>query len=808
MMHASLDLLEFDALKALLGRYVSTPMGQAAVAAVAPGTDCEILAASLAETGEAMEYLRTAARPQTVGRGGAVRLHFDVADPSAGIRKLQIEGAVLEPLEILDLTEFLDRAAEARALLAAAVERFPRLGARAAGIGEFRPLLKELSGKVLPDGTIADYASVALGRIRRDMERQRKQIQDSLERFLKLHREDGVLQEDFVTIRNERFVVPVVPGARRRVEGVIHGASGTGHTLFLEPFETIDLNNELVAMAEEEMREVHRILREMTGHLRRYAESIARALGVMSGLEFLFAKAQFAIDFECVIPGFSPAGRRRLHLLEARHPLLDDVLRGEGRRPVPVSLKLDEDQRTLLISGPNTGGKTVTMKTVGLLSLMAQSALPVPCVEAEFPIFQEILADIGDQQSIQESLSTFSAHITRVRDMMQQATRDSLILLDELGRATDPEEGGPLGVAILDRFLGCGSFTVASTHLLALKIFGTSTPGVVNGSMGFDDQTLEPTFRLSLGAPGRSAGLDIAQRLGLPRAVIERARAAGSSSERDIARFLAELQARVANVRELEQEVAERRAALAAHEQNLASEWQQKETAKLRELELRVEGLMARFEQQAAQTIEAIARRTGERKMAEQARRAVARTKRELRQEMEATVLETRDDARQGELGAPKAAIVEGARVRLRDVREPATVLRLLDNGEIEVQAGFMKMRLGTDEVVEVVGETGGGRKLPKNISYQSGPAWNVSYREVNVIGKRAEEAVAEVDKFLDSAALAGVQRVRIIHGHGMGILKRAVSELLASSPHVAKHYPAPPGEGGSGATIAEMREP
>ncbi|MCX6623339.1 MAG: Smr/MutS family protein, partial [Acidobacteria bacterium] len=481
--------------------------------------------------------------------------------------------------------------------------------------------------------------------------------------------------------------------------------------------------------------------------------------------------------------------------------------RRQRRRLVPVSLSLDEHQRTLLISGPNTGGKTVTMKTVGLLCLMAQCGLPVPCTQAEFPIFHEILADIGDQQSIQESLSTFSAHIGRVRDMLSEATRDSLVLMDELGRATDPEEGGALGVAILDRFLSSGAFTVASTHLLALKIFGANTPGVVNGSMGFDDQTLEPTYLLQLGAPGRSAGLDIAQRLGMARPVIDRARAAMSSSERDIARFLGELQARLANVQELELEVAERRQALTVREQSLAKEWQQKESEKLREMERRCDALMARFDEQAGQAIDSILQKTGERKTAEQARRSVAKTKREFREEIETTVLSTRDEARQGELAASKPKIVEGARVRLRDLREPATVLRKFDNGEIEVQAGFMKMRVDSGDVLEVLGEGPATAKLPKNVSYQSGPTWNISYREVNVIGKRAEEALEEVDKFLDSATFAGVQRVRIVHGHGMGILKRAIGELLAKSPHVAKHYPAPPNEGGTGATIAEIRE-
>ena len=295
---------------------------------------------------------------------------------------------------------------------------------------------------------MADSASVALGRIRRDIERQRKAIQESLERFLRAHQEEGVLQEEFVTIRNERFVVPVISGQRRRIEGVIHGASASGHTLFVEPLETIDLNNELVRLTEEETREVHRILREITERLRGYAESIRETLAVMGKLELLFAKARFAQEFDCAIPRFGSL----VLLRDARHPLLEDVLRKQRRHTVPISLELHPGSKTLLISGPNTGGKTVLLKTVGLLSLMAQAALPVPASEAEFPIFEQVLADIGDYQSIQESLSTFSAHISNIREMALDVTPDSLVLLDELGAATDPEEGGALGLGVVDHF--------------------------------------------------------------------------------------------------------------------------------------------------------------------------------------------------------------------------------------------------------------------------------------------------------------------------------------------------------------------
>ena len=297
-------------------------------------------------------------------------------------------------------------------------------------------------------------------------------------------------------------MVPVIAGQRRKLDGVIHGASSSGHTLFVEPLETIDLNNELVRLAEEEAREVHRILLEMTDRLRGYADSIRQTLATMGELELIFAKARFALEFDCSIPRFG----ERLLLRDARHPLLEDVLRRRQKKAVPVSLELTREQRTLLISGPNTGGKTVTLKTVGLLSLMAQSALPVPAAEAEFPLFEQVLADIGDYQSIQENLSTFSAHVSHIREMALDVTPDSLVLLDELGAATDPEEGGALGVAIVEHFRGAGAFTLVSTHLLALKIYGASTAGVVNGSMGFDEETLEPTYTLQLGAAGEIGG--------------------------------------------------------------------------------------------------------------------------------------------------------------------------------------------------------------------------------------------------------------------------------------------------------------
>ena len=810
MNRTSLDLLEFEGLRQLLGRFVQSPLGRAELERVQPVADRAFLESTLAGVREALDYVRLSMEPQQPVRGAAIRVRFDaVPDVAAASRMVGVEGAVLEPRQILEMTQLLERAADIRGILLSAAERFPLLGARAEQLADLREVLRDLRGKILPDCSIADDASVALQRIRRDIEKQRKQIQISLERFVRAHRDDGVLQEDFITIRNDRLVVPVAAGQQRHVPGVMHGASSTGHTLFIEPLETIDLNNEVVRLTEEEHREVQRILRELTELLRAHAGGVRETVRVLGELDLLFAKANFAVDFGCVIPSFTAAWDRRLVLENARHPLLEDVLRRQHKRVVPLSLTLEERRRTLLISGPNTGGKTVSMKTVGLLALMAQAGLPVPAARAEFPLFDQVLADIGDQQSIQESLSTFSAHIEHIRDMLEAVTRDSLVLLDELGRATDPEEGGALGVAIVERFRTSGAFTLASTHLLALKVHGANTEGVLNGSMGFDDATLEPTYVLRTGAPGKSAGLEIAGRLGMPAELIERARLAMTHQERDISRFLGELHERIDRAAENERDVEREREALAARERSLAKEWEQREAAKFREMEQRCDKAVAAFEAQARETIEQIARVAeggAQRKAADQAMRKVARTRREFKEEVQNTVLAVPGAAKPAQAVPPR--LEEGARVRLLGVREPARVLRKLSDDRIEVQAGLMKMQIGVEDVEEVL-PAGAAEKsrLPQGVSYEpSGPAWNVTYREINVIGKRAEEACDEVDKFLDTAALASVDRVRIVHGHGMGILRKAIADLLAANPHVAQFYAASQAEGGTGATVVELK--
>jgi DNA mismatch repair protein MutS2 len=779
-------VLEFEPLRALLGRYVRSSLGRAEVAKIEPTSDRAQIEAALADTEEAVAYVRTSSQPQP--RGATTRVRFDdIAELGPTLAQLRIEGATLDGAEIYELSRLLDLAAEARTALLSASEKFPRLAAHASRIADLRELAKDLRGKILPDGTLADHASVALGRLRRECEKQRHLIQESLERFLRAHRQDGTLQEDFVTIRNDRFVVPVVTGRERGVDGVIHGASGSGRTLFVEPLETINLNNELVHLHEEELREVHRLLREFTARLREHAVEIASTAGALAKLELLFTKAEFAVDFNCVVPRLSPDNARKVILSRARHPLLEDILRQKKKSVVPVSLSLDQTVRTLLISGPNTGGKTVALKTVGLLALMTHAGLPVPALEAEFPLFDQILADIGDHQSLQESLSSFSSHILTISKMLEDVTPDSLVLADELGRATDPEEGGALGVAVLEAFQNAGAFTLASTHLMAMKVYGASTTGVRNGSMGFDDATLEPTYELRLGAPGKSAGLDIASRLGLDPHLIGVARSRMTNVERDVSRFLAELHDRIDVLERERSDLTARTASLELREKSLEQTWEKKYAAKLRELEQRASDLTAKFERRATETI-------GE--LSQKAHVKVAKAKREYKEAVEAL-------APLPVSAVPRLKIEPGARVRLKGIRQPASVRRLLPGDILEVDAGFLKMQVSMSDVEEVLAPAD---RPKQSVTFSQGPSFDTGYREINVIGQRAEEAVAHVDKMLDSAALAQVERIRIVHGHGMGILKKAIAELLKTNPHVEKFYIASQEEGGSAATIVELK--
>src|SRR5437899_9296825 len=492
------------------------------------------------------------------------------------------------------------------------------LSARIADFGEF---LRSFRNKIQPDGTLEDKASSELARIRREIEKQRRAIQQSLQGYLRRIAEDGTRQDELITIRGERFVIPVKVEQKRRVQGVVHGASSSGQTVFVEPLETIEQNNELVRLLEEELAEIHRILIEMTQQIGAQAEPILAAVEVLSELELQFAKARFAEDYNCVEVKLSgrqqePCGDSRLRLSSeakrapspesqipgslllhnARHPLLERNLKAKGHSVAPVSIELEGARRQLIITGPNTGGKTVTLKTAGLLALMAQSGLPVPADRAELPVFDAVLADIGDYQSIEQNLSTFSAHVTNIDFISRTATAHSLVLLDELGSATDPEEGAALAVAIADHFRRAGSVSVISTHHTSLKVYAANTEGVLNAAVGFDEKTLQPTYELRVGVPGASAGINIAQRLGLNVAIIESARARLGTQTQDVARFLDKLHSELRDLERERQSVQNRDQALSRELKRLENEGAQEQRQKTREYERKIESLLRDFE--------------------------------------------------------------------------------------------------------------------------------------------------------------------------------------------------------------------
>jgi DNA mismatch repair protein MutS2 len=802
MSFSSINTLQFPELLDLLAHYAGSVAGRALVYGLEPNSERLELETALAEAGEAIEYLRDAGGDS---KNSPIRLRFDqLRDVETPVKTLMVQGASLDGRQILDLFHTLALAGEYRGVLTALSQRFPRLSTRAHRLADLRDVAKRYSRAFLPDGSLADEASVALGRIRRDITKQQKGIQDSLERFIRSHRDDGTLQEDFVTIREDRYVVPIVAGQKGRVDGVIHGSSGTGRTLFLEPLETIGLNNQLVRLREDELREIERILAEITDILRTHSEEIADTFEALADFDLIFAKATFASDYNAVIPKFSHANTRQLVLREARHPLLETVLRKQRKPIVPISFELNEQRRCLLISGPNTGGKTVTMKTAGLLALMAHAGVPVPAAEAEFPLLDDVLADIGDQQSIEESLSSFSGHLLHVKQMLEQVTPESLVLLDELGRATDPEEGGALGVAMLDEFRKSGAFCLASTHLLPLKLYGTRTAGVLNASMGFNETTLQPTYQLRLGVPGKSAGLDIATRLELPAPLLEHARSVLPKLQADFQQLLVELNRQTDENARLGRELEQAARELKQRQETLEQEALKREQSRQREWQRKSDNLVADFEARAQLMMERVAGAGEQRKALDQAQRLVSKTRREFQEEAQQVMAPPPEAAK---ALPPQLKVEEGAKVRLKDIREIATVRRLLKNGLVEVEAGFLKMQVPREDILEVVTGQAAQAKLPKNVRFEAGPSWDVTYRELNVIGQRAEEAVEQVDKFIDSAALASVNRVRIIHGHGMGVLKKAVGELLGKSPHVSRFYPATQAEGGAGATIAELRD-
>jgi DNA mismatch repair protein MutS2 len=800
-------------------------LGQARIAALAPSADAAWIEEQQALTREVREFRRV---------GG----HFDFSgllDVTKFVEKSRISGAVLETTDIRDVLLLVDRAAEWREIAlhppANMRTEWRQTRTLSENILDFTDFLRFFRNKIQPDGTLEDRASPELSRIRREIEKQKRVIQESLRGYLRKLAEGGAAQDELVTIRGERFVIPVKIEQKRRVQGVVHGASSSGQTVFVEPLETIEQNNELVRLLDDELAEVHRILLEMTRRIGEEADGILASASVLSELELQFAKARFAEDYNCVAVQLStglesqqnPSGdsRPRLSASEARfllhnarHPLLERNLKLKNATVVPITVELEGDRRQLVITGPNTGGKTVTLKTIGLLALMAQSGIPVPADHAEMPVFDAVLADIGDYQSIEQNLSTFSAHVTNIDFISRTATPQSLVLLDELGSATDPEEGAALAVAIASHFGRIGCMTVISTHHTSLKVYGANTAGVINASVGFDEATLLPTYELKIGVSGASAGINIAQRLGLNPEIIEAARARLGTQARDVGEFLDRLHA---SLREAENErlrLQTREQELEKEKTRLALEGKKEQQTNIREMEKKLESVLLDFEYQARESVNAIQDKAAAQKVAKDADRRVAKLRREFRDQFDSTVVAHASGADQGDPHAEPQIVKyvsQGDTVKLKSTGRAATVLRKLDDSHFEVSVGAMKMKIARDDIAAVIS---GARPADSPVKAARARGISVSLEnegqnapsEINVIGFNVDDATREVQKFVDRAFLAGLPRVRVVHGSGMGILRKALRQALQQHPHVESVAEPPQNEGGGGATVVELR--
>ena len=737
----------------------------------------------------------------------------------------RVSGLHLEPAELMDVASFIEGGVEIT-YRAARVEGAPRLAARAAEVRDATEVSALIRRAILPSAEVADDASPRLAELRRTLVRLRSQLTTVMESYLRDHEAGRLLQDKVITTRNDRFVLLVKTDHKGLLPGVIHGSSGSGQSVFVEPLPAVTLNNDIVELQDEERREVIRILTELTSRVGARAADLAVAVEVLGQLDAAQANALLAREMDAVEPEIVEA--LELDLPEARHPLLMPALLerlGEdvrGRRaPVAVSLRLGYGEPVLVISGPNTGGKTVALKTLGLFALMAQSGMHLPAAAgARLPVFRSVYADIGDEQSIASSLSTFSAHLAAIVEMTRDLESPALVLLDEVGAGTDPTEGGALGVAIVDHFRKRGAMVAATTHHGLLKGYAQSTPGVASGSFGYDPHTYAPTYRLSLGVPGRSLALEMAERLGLPPSVVQDARARRDDKEAQAEALLARLEREKADLdtqrRRTEAERVEVESLLLAQrmaEKDLA---QKKRT----DLETFARELKRRGEE-AARLAEGAIREAVKR--VEGARRSIATEASAAREDVAAAIRSAALEALR-DTGAPEVEEVElhalpvavGQRVRVKTLGVIGQVMALPKGGAAEVAVGGKRLRVPPHELVALSGgATVPSRRpglAPATAPRLRGGGVSVSARslapaEINLVGLTVDEALPRVDKLLDEATVTGLTQVRVIHGFGKGKLKSAVAGLLEGHPQVASFRVAGSSEGGGGATIVALKD-
>ena len=796
------EVLEFDKLRELLRLRTTCAPGRRFIDGLEPKGRREALESAFALIRESREWLR-------VGR----ELGFGaLADPAGWLERLESPGALLEAADFLDAGSLLETAAWLRQQFREDAAKFPLLAARGASLADFRDLQAAIRRCVLPNGEISDDASSALGRIRASILQTRDSIQKTLKQILRSrHAESG---EDYVTLRNDRFVIPVRSEHRRNVQGVVHGASATGQTVFVEPFETVESNNQLVQLAEDESAEIFRILKELTDRLRGLLTPLQAAAATIAELDSVFARGRFARDFDACMPEFSHEPELRLEA--ARHPVLEDKLRKENRAIVPMSLAMGGEERLLVISGPNTGGKTVALKTTGLAVLAAQAGIPVAAQQAVLALFDRVLVDIGDEQSIAADLSTFSSHMLNLKSMLEEATPNSLVLADEMGTGTAPEEGAALAVALLDEFQKKHCFVLATTHHDRLKTYASTTPGVVNAAVEFDDVNLRPTYRLMVGVPGGSSGIAIAKRLELPESIIEHARSLMAPEAQEAADLIAYLHRSRDELDRLRLQMAGERRALEQERADLRHEWVERQKHRISELEQKFAEMQKRFEDNVASVVGAVKERELRSQLERTARRKMQEARGGAKEELNAAVVQTISES-QLDLGIKTETLEKvnaahlhpGVKIRVRGFNKPV-ILRRVDGPSAEIEAGPLRMKVAVEEITGIEGQPPGKAMVKpgprENITVTSHGGEGPASGEINVIGMTVEQASERVDKFLDDAALARLTQVRIIHGHGTGALRKGLGEFLSTHPLVDKHTFETEERGGNAITVVDLR--